>query len=416
MSIPMIRTAHSMTFIVGVMLIDAASFGLTLPVAPKLIMTVGGVGLSQAGRLAGYLFLTYASVQFFSSPILGSLGDKYGRRPILLYSLLVLSIAYLLPVFATSLEWLFFSRLISGFASATYVSAYAYITDITPIERRAQRFGLIGAAFGVGLIIGPIIGGVLGAWDERAPFAVASVLCLMNFFYGLFSLNESLSHTERRDFHIKEANPIGAMLRIGRQPAMKGMTLAYFLFVIAPFSLPSYWTFFVIEKFKWSELQIGFSQGFLGLTMLVAQGFILRWALSIVGPIKSIFLGMAVAFSAYVCFAFSEFSWQLYLIMIIAGLSGLVLPSLQLMMTSRIPVDSQGELQGALSSINSLASIIGPVVMTQLFFFFTNNAAICYFPGISFLAIAFLTGLSLWIFVRTVRHYQLTWTPQETVH
>jgi MFS transporter, DHA1 family, tetracycline resistance protein len=395
-----------MTFIVGVMLIDAISFGITLPVTPALIMTVGDVDLAQAGRLAGYLFLVYACVQFFSSPVLGNLGDKYGRRPILLYSLLTLSVAYLVPVFATSLDWLFISRLIAGFASATYVSAYAYITDITPIEQRAQRFGLVGAAFGVGLIIGPVIGGVLGAWDTRAPFAVASVLCLVNFGYGLFVLKESLSKGERRDFKLKEANPIGAMLRIGKYPTMKGMTLAYFLFVIAPFALPSYWTFFVIEKFKWSELEIGLSQGFLGLTMVITQGFILRWALPILGPIKATILGMAAALVSYLCFAFAEFGWQLYLIMVVAGLSGFVLPSLQLMMTGQVPADSQGELQGALSSLNSLASIIGPLIMTQLFFYFTNAEAVWHFPGISFLAIALLTGLALLFFVRTVRQHQ----------
>jgi len=395
-----------MTFIVGVMLIDAISFGITLPVTPALIMTVGDVDLAQAGRLAGYLFLVYACVQFFSSPVLGNLGDKYGRRPILLYSLLTLSVAYLVPVFATSLDWLFISRLIAGFASATYVSAYAYITDITPIEQRAQRFGLVGASFGVGLIIGPVIGGVLGAWDTRAPFAVASVLCLVNFGYGLFVLKESLSKGERRDFKLKEANPIGAMLRIGKYPTMKGMTLAYFLFVIAPFALPSYWTFFVIEKFKWSELEIGLSQGFLGLTMVITQGFILRWALPILGPIKAIILGMAAALVSYLCFAFAEFGWQLYLIMVVAGLSGFVLPSLQLMMTGQVPADSQGELQGALSSLNSLASIIGPLMMTQLFFYFTNAEAVWHFPGISFLAIALLTGLALLFFVRTVRQHQ----------
>jgi MFS transporter, DHA1 family, tetracycline resistance protein len=395
-----------MTFIVGVMLIDAISFGITLPVTPALIMTVGDVDLAQAGRLAGYLFLVYACVQFFSSPVLGNLGDKYGRRPILLYSLLTLSVAYLVPVFATSLDWLFISRLIAGFASATYVSAYAYITDITPIEQRAQRFGLVGAAFGVGLIIGPVIGGVLGAWDTRAPFAVASVLCLVNFGYGLFVLKESLSKGERRDFKLKQANPIGAMLRIGKYPTMKGMTLAYFLFVIAPFALPSYWTFFVIEKFKWSELEIGLSQGFLGLTMVITQGFILRWALPILGPIKAIILGMAAALVSYLCFAFAEFGWQLYLIMVVAGLSGFVLPSLQLMMTGQVPADSQGELQGALSSLNSLASIIGPLMMTQLFFYFTNAEAVWHFPGISFLAIALLTGLALLFFVRTVRQHQ----------
>jgi DHA1 family tetracycline resistance protein-like MFS transporter len=342
-------------------------------------------------------------VQFFSSPVLGSLGDKYGRRPILLYSLLALSVAYLVPVFATSLDWLFISRLIAGFASATYVSAYAYITDITPIEQRAQRFGLVGAAFGLGLIIGPVIGGLLGAWDTRAPFAVASALCLVNFVYGLFVLKESLSQDKRREFKLKESNPIGAMLRIGRYPTMKGLILAYFLFVIAPFSLPSYWTFFVIEKFKWSEFEIGLSQGFLGLMMVITQGFILRWTLPRLGPMKSIILGMASALAAYICFAFAEYGWQLYLIMAVTGLSGFVLPSLQLMMTGQVPPDSQGELQGALSSLNSLASIIGPLLMTQLFFYFTNAGAALHFPGISFLAIALLTGLALLVFVRTAQ-------------
>lgn len=408
MSTSLTRNTHSMTFILGVMLIDAISFGVTLPVTPELIMSVGDVGLSDAGRLAGYLFLVYASVQLLFSPIMGSLADRFGRRPILLYSLLVLGIAYVIPVFSSSLIWLFVSRLIAGFASATYVIAYAYITDITPIERRAQRFGLVGAAFGVGLVIGPVIGGIIGAWDTRAPFALASVLCLLNFIFGLFVLVESLSFAERRDFRIKDSNPIGAMLRITKYPGMRGVALVYFLFVIAPFSLPSYWTFFVMEKFNWSEFDVGISQGFLGLTMVLAQGLILPWALPIFGPIKLTIFGMASAFVAYACFAFSEYSWQIYVIITVAGLSGFVLPSLQLMMTSQIPADTQGELQGALSSLNSLASIVGPLIMTQLFFHFTDVAAVWYFPGVSFLAISFLTGLALMVFVRTVHDHDLS--------
>lgn len=408
MSTSMTSNTHSMTFILGVMLIDAISFGVTLPVTPELIMSVGDVGLSDAGRLAGYLFLVYASVQLLFSPIMGSLADRFGRRPILLYSLLVLGIAYVIPVFSTSLFWLFVSRLIAGFASATYVIAYAYITDITPIERRAQRFGLVGAAFGVGLVIGPVIGGIIGAWDTRAPFALASVLCLLNFFFGLFVLVESLSFAERRDFRIKDSNPIGAMLRITKYPGMRGVTLVYFLFVIAPFSLPSYWTFFVMEKFNWSEFDVGISQGFLGLMMVFAQGLILPWALPIFGPIKLTIFGMVSAFVAYACFAFSEYSWQIYVIITVAGLSGFVLPSLQLMMTSQMPADTQGELQGALSSLNSLASIVGPLIMTQLFFHFTDVEAFWYFPGVSFLAISFLTGLALIVFVRTVHDHDLS--------
>ena len=407
MSNAFFQPTHSMAFIVGVMLIDSISFGITLPVTPQIIMTVGNVGLAEAGLLSGYLFLVYAGVQFFSSPILGSLGDKYGRRPILLYSLLALAVAYLVPVFATTLDWLFFSRLVAGCASATYACAYAYIVDISPIEQRAQRFGLIGATFGLGLVIGPVIGGMLGSWDARAPFAVAATLCIANLCYGFFFFKESLAKNARRDFKIKELNPIGAMLRIGKYPMMKGMTLAYFLFVIAPFALPSYWTFFVIEKFKWSEFEIGLSQGFYGLMMVIMQGVIYRWALRSLGPFKAIVLGMVGALVAYICYACAEYGWQFYLIIAVTSISGFVLPSLQLMMTSQVPADSQGELQGALSSLNSLASIIGPLVLTQLFFYFTNTEAIWYFPGISFLVIALLTALALFVFVITVRRNQL---------
>jgi DHA1 family tetracycline resistance protein-like MFS transporter len=396
-----------MAFIVGVMLIDSISFGITLPVTPQIIMTVGSLGLAQASLLSGYLFLVYACVQFFSSPILGNLGDRYGRRPILLCSLLALTVAYLTPVFATTLEWLFFSRLVAGCASATYACAYAYIVDISPIEQRAQRFGLIGATFGLGLVIGPVIGGILGAWDTRAPFAVASTLCMANLCYGFFFLKESLAKSARRNFHIKELNPIGAMLRIGKYPAMMGMTLAYFLFVIAPFALPSYWTFFVIEKFKWSELEVGLSQGFYGLMMVITQGVIYRWALRCLGSFKAIVLGMLGALVAYLCYAFAEYGWQLYLIIAVTAISGFVLPSLQLMMTSQVPADSQGELQGALSSLNSLASIIGPLMLTQLFFYFTNTGVVWYFPGISFFVLALFTGFALLFFVITVNRHQL---------
>ena len=401
------QRTHSMAFIVGVMLIDSISFGITLPVTPQIIMTVGSLGLAEASLLSGYLFLVYAGVQFFSSPILGNLGDKYGRRPILLCSLFALAVAYFIPVFATTLEWLFFSRLVSGCASATYACAYAYVVDISPIEQRAQRFGLIGAAFGLGLVIGPVIGGMLGSWDARAPFAVAGTLCIANLCYGFFFFKESLAKNARRDFKMNELNPIGAMLRIGKYPLMKGMTLAYFLFVIAPFALPSYWTFFVIEKFKWTEFEVGLSQGFYGLMMVITQGVIYRWAMRSLGPFKAIVLGMLGALVAYICYAFAEYGWQLYLIIAVTAISGFVLPSLQLMMTSQVPADSQGELQGALSSLNSLASIIGPLTLTQLFFYFTNTGAIWYFPGISFFVLALLTVFALFFFVITVRRHQL---------
>ena len=399
---------HALTFIVCVVLIDAVSFGIILPVMPKLIISLSDVSLSQASRIGGYLLFTYAVVQFFAAPILGNLGDRFGRRPVLLFSLAALSADYLLMALAPTLFWLFVARLIAGFASSTFSIAYAYVTDITPEEKRAQRFGMVGAAFGGGFILGPVIGGFLGEFGERVPFIAAAGLALLNVVYGYFVLGESLDRANRRPFELRRANPVGAMLQIRKYPVVVGLAFAYFLYMIGHQSLPSTWTYYTIEKFTWSESQIGLSLGFAGVFMILVQAFLIRWAIPALGAFNAGMIGMLAIIIAFSGYAFSAEGWQMYPWLAVAAISGFVTPAFQAIMTSQTPANAQGELQGALSSVNSITSIVGPLFMTQLFALFTGPSAPFYFPGVSFFAAALLSAVCLLIFIPVVRSYGLT--------
>ncbi|MEQ8312715.1 MAG: TCR/Tet family MFS transporter [Gammaproteobacteria bacterium] len=398
---------HALAFIVMLVLIDSISFGIILPVMPQLIISLSDVSLSEASRIGGYLMFTYATVQFFAAPVLGNLGDQFGRRPVLLFSLAALSIDYLLMATAPTLLWLFVARLIAGVSSSTFALSYAYVTDITPEEKRAQRFGMIGAAFGGGFILGPVIGGFLGEFGERVPFYAAAALGLANVAYGYFVLGESLAKENRRPFQLKRANPVGAMLQIRRYPIVLGLAVAYFLYMIGHMSLPSVWTYYTMEKFSWSESQIGLSLGFAGVFMILVQAFLIRWAIPAMGAFYAGVVGLLAIIIGFCGYAFAAQGWQLYPWLALASISGFVTPAFQSIMTSQIPANAQGELQGALSSINSLTSIIGPLVMTQLFAAYTAREASVYFPGVSFFAAAVLSGVCLLIYVAVVSRYRL---------
>ena len=403
-------TSHNkaLGFIVVVVLIDAISFGIILPVMPSLIMSLSDVDLSEASRVGGYLMFTYAVIQFFSAPILGNLGDRFGRRPILLFSLTALGLDYLLMGLAPSLLWLFIARIVAGVASSTFSIAYAYVTDITPEEKRAQRFGMVGAAFGGGFVLGPVIGGLLAEFGERVPFFVAAGLALLNVSYGYFVLGESLAIENRRPFQFVRANPIGAVLQLKTYPLVFGLAFAYFLYMLGHLSLPSTWTYYTIEKFAWSESQIGLSLGFAGVFMILVQALLIRWVIPAIGAFYAGIVGMVAIIVGFCGYAFAAESWQLYPWLALAALSGFVSPAFQTIMTSQIPANAQGELQGALSSVNSLTAIIGPLLMTQLFAIFTGAAAPFYFPGISFLAAALLSLICLGIFIPVVKKHGLT--------
>lgn len=407
--------SKALGFIIVVVFIDAISFGIILPVMPSLIMSLSDVGLFEAARIGGYLMFTYAVMQFFAAPILGNLGDRFGRRPILLFSLTALGLDYLLMGFAPSLLWLFLARMVAGVASSTFSIAYAYVTDITPEEKRAQRFGMVGAAFGGGFVFGPVIGGLLAEFGERVPFFVAAGLALLNVCYGYFVLGESLAEENRRPFQFVRANPVGAVMQLRKYPVVIGLAFAYFLYMIGHLSLPSTWTYYTIEKFAWSEREIGISLGFAGIFMILVQAFLIRWAIPALGAYRAGILGMVAIVIGFSGYAFAAEGWQLYPWLALAAISGFVTPAFQSIMTSQIPANAQGELQGALSSVNSLTTIIGPLIMTQLFAIFTGPEAPIYFPGISFLAAAFLSAICLLIFVPVVRRYGLTNLGKKTI-
>lgn len=402
------RHRHALIFIVAVVLIDAISFGIVLPVMPQLIISLTDATLSDASRIGGYLMFTYAALQFFAAPILGNLGDRFGRRPVLLFTLAALSLDYLLMAAAPTLLWLFIARMIAGVASSTFALSYAYVTDITPAEQRAQRFGMVGAAFGGGFILGPVIGGFLGEFGPRIPFYAAATLGLLNLVYGYFVLGESLKPEDRRPFELKRANPIGAVMQLRKYPVVIGLAVAYFLYMMGHLSLPSTWTYYTMEKFDWSESQIGLSLGFAGVFMILVQAFLIRWAIPALGAFKAGVLGMLAIIIGFLGYAFAATGWQLYPWLALASISGFVTPAFQAIMTSQIPANSQGELQGALSSINSITSILGPLLMTQLFAAFTGDQAGYYFPGISFFVAALLSVLCLLIFVPVVTRHGLT--------
>jgi len=408
MPIDISLSPHALAFIFFLVLVGAIGFGILLPVMPQLIISLSAFSLSEAARIGGYLMFTYAAIQFFSAPVLGNLGDKYGRRPVLLFSLAALTVDYIFMALAPTLVWLFLARIISGVASSTWSIAYAYVTDITPPEKRAQQFGMIGAAFGGGFILGPVVGGLLGGYGPGIPFYAAAGLGLVNLIYGYFVMGESLAVEHRRPFELKRANPLGAVLQLRKYPVVSGLVVAYFLYMVGHNSLPSTWTYYTIEKFDWSESQIGLSLGFAGVFMIVVQAFLIRWAIPAFGAYRTGIFGMLAIILGFSGYAFATEGWQLYPWLAVASISGFVSPAFQSIMTSQIPANAQGEFQGALSSLNSITSIIGPLFMTQIFAIFTVETAPFYFPGVSFFAGAILSLLCLLIFVPVVRKHQLT--------
>lgn len=390
----------TITFVFVTLLIDSIGFGIILPVMPQLIMSVTSEDLAAAAQYGGWLMMVYALMQFFCSPVMGNISDRFGRRPVLLLSLLLLGVDYLVMAWAPTLFWLFAGRMIAGIAASTYSTCYAVIADSTPPEKRAQTFGLVGAAFGLGFIIGPVIGGLLGEYGARVPFYAASALAFANLVFGFFVMPETLSDDHRRPFELKRANPLGTLLALRKYPMVIGMISAMFLFMMGHHVLPSTWTYFTIEKFQWSESQIGYSFAFVGALMVFTQAVLLRKVLPVIGQHKAAIAGFVFCIISFVGYAFASSGYMLYVFMIPGALQGFVMPSVNAIMSSHIPANSQGELQGGMASMNSVTAILGPPLMTATFAFFTAEAAPVYFPGAAFALGAVLTVLSLVVFVR----------------
>lgn len=387
----------ALSFIFITLLLDVIGIGIIIPVFPLLIEQLTGGNISQASQWSGWLTFAYAAMQFICAPIVGNLSDKYGRRPVLLMSLLGFGIDYIFLALAPTIWWLFIGRIIAGGFGASFTTATAYIADISTEENRAKNFGMIGAAFGLGFVIGPALGGLLGELGPRAPFITAAILTLINVVYGYFVLPESLDKTHRRPFEWRRANPVGSLLQLMKYKGLGGLIVSLVFLYIASYAVQSTWTFVNIEKFNWSPFTIGISLTVVGLLVAAVQGGLIRYINPKIGNEKSIYLGLGLYALGMLLFAFATESWMMFAFLIPYCLGGIAGPALQAIMSGNVPQNEQGELQGALTSLMSATAIIGPLFMTYLFAWFTRPNAPVKFAGAPFLAGAVLMVVSAWI-------------------
>lgn len=382
-------------FIFITLLLDVTGIGIIIPVMPSLIMELTCEGLSAASKYGGWLIFAYAFFQFIFSPIVGALSDKFGRRPVLLVSLFGFGLDYILLALAPNLWWLFVGRILSGIMGASFTTGAAYIADVSAPEKRAANFGLIGAAFGLGFIVGPVIGGLLGEFGPRVPFYAAAVLSLLNWLYGLFILPESLPLEKRRDFSWKRANPVGSLMNLRHYPVLSGLIFAMVFVYIASHAVQSTWAYFTMYRFEWGEAEVGYSLGFVGVLSALVQGVLIRWLIPKIGENASVYVGMIMYAIGLVLFSLAGDGWLVYPYMVVYCLGGIAGPALQGIMSNEVPSNEQGELQGALTSMMSATSIIGPPVMTGLFGFFTGPDAPIEFPGAPMMLGAVLVVIGL---------------------
>jgi DHA1 family tetracycline resistance protein-like MFS transporter len=373
-------------FIFLTLVIDIVGLGIIIPVVPQLIKGLLHTDdLSKASLYGGWMTFLYATMQFLFAPFIGSLSDQYGRRPVLLISLLGFGLDYLFLAFAPSILWLFVGRTIAGITGASVTTASAYMADISDDSNRAQNFGMIGAAFGIGFIIGPMLGGFLGELSPRLPFIVAACLALLNVVYGYFVLPESLPVENRRAFDWKRSNPLGSIVHLKKYPAVSGLIFSLVFIYLAVHAVQSNWSFANMEKFKWSPKMIGLSLGMVGLLVGLVQGVLIRYINPKIGNEKSVYYGIALYALGLILFAFASSSWMMFVFLIPYCLGGISGPALQALISVHVPKNEQGELQGSLTSIMSVTSIAGPLIMTSLFAYFTKPGNPIYFPGASFL-------------------------------
>lgn len=371
-------------------LIDAIGFGIVLPVLPSLIVELTGQTLPEATRIGGWLIIVFAVAHFFAGPILGNLGDRFGRRPVILAAMLIFAADYTLMAFAPTIAWLFAGRLIAGIAGAVYGPANAILADVTPPDKRGATFGLMGAAFGIGFIIGPAIGGLLGELGPRAPFMVAAGLAAINATWIFFILPETLAPENRRPFEWKRANPLGTF---GPLFAMKGalpLLAVAFIWQLAHQVYPATWAFYAELAHGWDSRAIGWSLAASGTAMALTQIFVTGRAIAALGEVKTLMIGLVVGTLAYAAYAFATEGWQVYVILMIGALQMLAYPSLNAMLSRRVDASNQGALQGGMASIASVAAILGPLSLTQTLAYGAEHG----FPGAAFALAAMLTMIA----------------------
>lgn len=401
------KHAAALGFIFITIFIDVLGLGIIIPVLPKLLQSLGHIDVSTASQYNGWLTTVYATMQLVFASVLGNLSDRYGRRPVLLISLFGFGIDYLFMAFAPTIAWLFVGRTIAGISGASNSTATAYIADISTGDKRAANFGLVGAASGFGFIIGIALGAYLGAINIKIPFMAAAAFALANGLYGLFVLPESLSMKDRRKFEWKRANPFGALYRVFiKQRALAGLLGCITLVYIGQKAVEYLLSFFLFEKFDWTLRSVGTLGIFIGVVLVLIQGFLIRYTIPKFGQEKNIVAGLIFYAIGLTLIAFVNQGWLMYVYMVPYCLGGISGPALQGLTTGKVPKNSQGELQGAIAIINSISIIIGPLILSYVFYHFTNKHAGIYFPGAPYLLAALLMLISTFLAIKSFKKAQ----------
>jgi DHA1 family tetracycline resistance protein-like MFS transporter len=390
------RHAASVRFIMITLVIDALGFGLVVPIVPSLVLKLSGLTVSGASQWVGLLLAAFATMQFVCAPVLGGLSDRFGRRPVLLLSLGGIGANYLLLAWAPSLTWLFLGRLIAGATAANAATATAYIADVTPPAKRAGQFGLVGAMFGVGFVVGPAVGGLLGTYGLRLPFLVAAGLAGCNVLYGLFVLPESLPPALRRPFNWRRANPLGSLRVVMANRNLARLAIAWGSIWFALGAVQSTFVLANEARFGWDTRHNGMALAVAGLGSAIVQGFLVRRIVPALGERRSAMIGGVIVAAGYLCMALAPFGWVVVAGIVLQSIGAITSPAIQGMVSAAATADRQGEMQGALSSVQGLTAIVSPLVASSVFALFSGPAAPVLLPGAPFLVSVVAYFLAIW--------------------
>ena len=394
---------NAFLFVVVAVALNMLSFGLIMPIMPALLAELTDQPIEIAIKSNGWLAVVFAVANFLAMPLLGGLSDKYGRRPILLISIAMLGVDMVILGLAPTLGILFLGRALAGVFSGTVSVANAYVADVTAPEERGRAFGILGAAFGFGFILGPVFGGLLGEIHTRLPFFVAAGIAGLNFLYGLFVLPESLARENRREFSLARANPFGAVKHFSKLPRVAWFIVTIGVFQIAHSVYPTTWNYHGASRYGWSELEIGLSLGAVGLGSALSQAVLYGWLIKRLGAMRAAMLGLGVHVIAMTGFAFANHPWMAFAMIAVSAVGGVVMPAINTITANLTPMNAQGEMQGAQSSIMAFTLIFSPVLMTQAFSAYTAPGAPVYFAGAAFVLAALIAALSMIPFLIGVR-------------
>lgn len=395
-----------MVFILVTVFIDVLGIGIIIPILPELVKDFVGGSTAEAGRWFGIIAATYALMQFFFAPVLGSLSDRFGRRPIILISLFGLGIDYLIQGFAPSIGWLFLGRVVAGIMGASFSTANAYIADVSGPDDRARNFGLIGVAFGLGFIFGPALGGLLGEVHLRLPFFGSAALALINWLYGFFVLPESLPPEKRGSFSWKKANPVGSLRVLRTYPLVAGLAVSFIFIGLAQRGLEVVWVLYTGYRFGWDEGTNGLSLAMVGLMAALVQGGLVQPVVKRFGERRAILFGMVVATFSFLGYGLASEGWMMFAVIVVGSVSGVAGPAIQGLIAGTVEPQDQGKVQGGITSLMSLTSIVAPLIFaTGLFSFFTSPSAPLDLPGAPFLVGSVLWAISFFFLLRLFRRF-----------